>query len=144
MALAQKVIYFEDPLIFTPPPEEKSVAKRSRSLWLPIFLLVSLTTACSLLFILYLSLVAEGVEARYKLAQLEQVESALREEQLSLRIEVQALSSLSRIESIARTTLNMGNPEERLVMSPVPAAHFYKVAWKGHGGGETTTLEVIP
>ncbi|MBI2265614.1 MAG: septum formation initiator family protein [Armatimonadetes bacterium] len=89
-----------------------------------IFLLKCLACIAStcVLLIFYLTICSLSVGKQYQLIQLRESLSTLAGENETLQIELGRLSSLDRIEKIARRELGMVTPDERLIVSSQTAA----------------------
>ncbi len=77
----------------------------------------SLTTVLIFLFVFaYLSICASNVKTQYELSKLQNDKANLEKSRLALRLEVNRLNSLDRIEKIAKKELGMSHPPNRLVI----------------------------
>jgi cell division protein FtsL len=79
------------------------------------FYIVGLVSVAAML-IVYLCQCAQIVSCQYKICRLKETKSTLERSRLGLKLEVNRLSSLDRIEAIARNDLKMSNPPVRLVL----------------------------
>lgn len=79
------------------------------------FYVVSIVCVAAML-ILYLCQCAQIVSSQYQIYRLKETKLTLERSRLALKLEVNRLSSLERIEVIARKELGMTNPPVRLVL----------------------------
>lgn len=79
------------------------------------FYIIGIVGVASML-ILYLCQCAQMVNSQYKICRLKETKSTLERSRLSLRLEVNKLNSLERIETIARKELGMTQPPVRLIL----------------------------
>ena len=68
------------------------------------------------MLIMYLCQCAQIVSCQYNICRLKETKSTLERSRLALKLEVNRLNSLERIEAIARKDLGMTNPPVRLVL----------------------------
>lgn len=68
------------------------------------------------MLIMYLCQCAQIVSSQYKICRLKETKCTLERSRLSLKLEVNRLCSLERIEAIARNELGMTHPPVRLVL----------------------------
>lgn len=66
--------------------------------------------------IVYLCLCAQIISSQYQISRLRDTKNTLERSRLALKLEVNRLSSLDRIETIARKELGMTHPSARLVL----------------------------
>jgi cell division protein FtsL len=78
--------------------------------------LVPTISCMALLILLVLSQKAQLVSAQYRLVELKGQQVALLKSQSELKLRLQNLSSLDRVDSLARKKLHMIAPTERLVL----------------------------
>ena len=68
------------------------------------------------ILIVYLCQCAQIVSCQYKICRLKETKSTLERSRFALKLDVNRLSSLERIETIARNELGMNHPPVRLVL----------------------------
>lgn len=68
------------------------------------------------LMILYLGICAQNIKSQYSLCRLKETKQTLERTKLALKLELNRLSSLERIESIAKKELGMSHPPNRLII----------------------------
>ncbi|HEY4000817.1 MAG TPA: cell division protein FtsL [Candidatus Xenobia bacterium] len=104
------------PMPEPPPVVEKERERKSAG---GFFLWLYPTVAVSCMALLLVGLLCQSakiVGLQYKMVQLKEKKSALLRERTDLTLEVQELTSLSRIEAVARGRLGMVLPRQRLVL----------------------------
>ena len=94
-----------------------SVPEKSHSnIYIPWGYVVGFIFVLALVSIFYLSENAKIISVEYKINALKTQRTALLEEQKELRFDIEKLSSLSRVEKIAKEDLKMVYPEKRLAL----------------------------
>lgn len=66
--------------------------------------------------LVYLCLCAQLISCQYQISRMKETKATLERERLTMRLEVNRLSSLERIETIARKELGMSHPPSRLIL----------------------------
>lgn len=111
--LAIEKVYFPENIYFS--TTTKKEVKR-RKLQLPLLGSFLVLTGIAIVLILYLILTAQIIENKYRLAELQMQKDALIQENIQLTIKLKRLSSLDRIEKIARNHLKMNEPQQRIII----------------------------
>lgn len=70
----------------------------------------------TLMMIAYLGICAQNVKSQYNISILKEEKAKLEKTKLALKLELNRLNSLERIETIARKELGMAHPPNRLVI----------------------------
>ena len=70
----------------------------------------------AIMVFLYLSMSAKVISCQYQISRLKETKVSLEREKLAMRLEVNRLSSLERIERIASKELGMSYPPNRLIL----------------------------
>lgn len=68
------------------------------------------------MILIYLGICAQNIKSQYHLCRLKETKSTLERTRLALRLEVNRLNSLERIETIAKKELGMSHPPNRFVI----------------------------
>ena len=68
------------------------------------------------MILIYLCLCAQIISCQYQVFRMKETKITLERERLNMRLEVNRLSSLERIETIARKELGMSHPPNRLIL----------------------------
>lgn len=83
---------------------------------------VILVCGVALLLVVYLGQFASLIRTQYKVVALKDKHRLLERERIDLQLQIQNLTSLERIESVAFKQLNMTTPQQRLVLQLNPQA----------------------
>jgi cell division protein FtsL len=83
---------------------------------------VILVCGVALLLVVYLGQFASLIRTQYKVVALKDKHRLLERERIDLQLQIQNLTSLERIESMAFKQLNMTTPQQRLVLQLNPQA----------------------
>lgn len=121
MLAVEKVYFFDEQISLKP---RQHTGPRSR-VWFPGVVGFFLVVSVALFLVLYLTLDAQIVQAQYRIFQLDAAKTRILERNATLSVEAQKLSDLARIEGIARKSLGMDLPRERLLITPAPEAAAY-------------------
>lgn len=78
---------------------------------------IAFVSAIAFLMILYLTQCAQVISVQYNSTNLKERKKVLLKEQASVKLEIEELSSLERIEKIAKDDLKMVFPERRLTLT---------------------------
>ncbi len=68
------------------------------------------------MIIIYLCLCAQLISCQYQVCRMKETKATLERSRLTMKLEVNRLSSLERIETIARKELGMSHPPNRLIL----------------------------
>ncbi len=66
--------------------------------------------------IIYLSMCAKTISCQYQISRMKETKATLERERVTMKLEVNRLSSLERIETIAEKELGMAHPPNRLIL----------------------------
>lgn len=98
--------------------EIKTSSKREVTKISEIYVCLAVIMLISIMLLggIYTNICAKNVQSQYRLEDLRKEKAKLEKERLSLRLEVNKLSSLERIEKIAEKELGMAHPANRYIL----------------------------